>query len=66
MKWVRTTEQLPEPRIRVLVGMHVKAPIPIVTGGAFYGDHWVVDMITRPVSVNEVAFWAPIAPFPKD
>jgi hypothetical protein len=46
--------------------MHVKAPIPIVTGGAFYGDHWVVDMITRPVSVNEVAFWAPIAPFPKD
>ena len=65
MKWVRTAEQVPDTSIRVLVAMHVTTPFPLVTGGTFCGDHWTVDMITRPVGLQEVPFWAPIVQPPR-
>ncbi len=65
MTWVDVKEDRPEQRKRVLVAMNARSERPIIAVGDFRGDHWIVDDYTRPVGINEVQFWAPIAPIPR-
>ena len=65
MKWVDVKEYRPEMKNRVLVAINARSERPVFAVGSFHGDHWIVDDYTRPVGINEVQYWAPIAPIPR-
>lgn len=65
MNWISTKEELPAKGRRVLVGIHANTDWPIITVGVCCEDHWLIDAETRPLGMQEVQYWTPIANLPR-